>query len=449
VGITYGVKGYKMISIIIPVYNGEETIGECLRAVSCSEYQDYECIVVDDGSNDDTLDIASKFPFKTIRVEKGPLGPANARNYGVEHAQGEFILFIDADVIIKPDTLTKVINEFEKHPETAALFGSYDENPASLNFVSQYKNLIHHFVHQQGHDSSATFWSGCGAIRREIFIKLGGFDAKQFPRPSIEDIDLGYRLKEAGYSTVLRRDIQVTHLKAWSLFGLINTDIFYRAVPWTALILRHSNIPNDLNLGISQRVSTVLLLGILLYVGIFTPIPNLILLLLITGLFLSLMNVWYWAPKNTDFKMTSKGEKLTYFLIGAVDLVALYQGESRLIFPLTILLPLLIIGRFINVNRVLRFLLFTAIATIIILEFTILFMQMPLTIVLPLLIILMLVLLINNRLYVFLVRKHGFIFALAALPLQILYYLYSLVSFILTVGVIYWNNKLRIRSSKP
>ena len=298
-----------MISIIVPVYNGKETICECLRAVSNQEYRDYECIVVDDGSRDDTLDIVRDFPFKIIQVEGGPLGPANARNYGVEHAKGDIVLFIDADVIIKPDSLTKVAHDFAKNPDFAALFGSYDESPTSLNFVSQYKNLIHHYVHQQGRENSATFWSGFGAIRRDVFLKLGGFDAKQFPRPSIEDIDLGYRLKEAGYKTVLRKDIQVTHLKAWSLMGLLKTDIFYRAVPWTALILRHSNIPNDLNLSFSQRISTFLLLGIMAYVGIFTTVSNIILLLLVTGLFLSLMNVWYWSPKNTDFQMTSKGER--------------------------------------------------------------------------------------------------------------------------------------------
>jgi glycosyltransferase involved in cell wall biosynthesis len=436
-----------MISIIIPVFNAKETVGECLRAISCSEYKDYECIVVDDGSKDNTLEIVKSYPFKVFQVAGGPLGPANARNYGVECAQGDIVLFVDGDITIKPDSLARVADEFERHPDIAALFGSYDENPASLNFVSQYKNLIHHFVHQQGRENSATFWSGFGAIRRDIFLKLGGFNAKQFPHPSIEDIDLGYRLKNAGYKIVLRKDIQVTHLKAWSFLGLLKTDVFHRAIPWTSLILRHNNIPNDLNLSISQRISTVLMLGIMLYVGIFSPIHNIIFLFLITGLFLSLMNIWHWSPTATDFQMTSKGEKLTYFLIGAVNLVALYQGESRLIFPLTLMLPLLLIGKFVNVNKHLRYLLFSAIAILIGLEFTMLLVQMPLMIVLPLLIIPMLILLINNRLYVFLVRKHGFIFALAALPLQLLYYLYSVVSFVLTAGIYWMDNKPRTKSS--
>jgi glycosyltransferase involved in cell wall biosynthesis len=437
-----------MISIIIPVYNGQETIAECLRAVSGSDYHGYECIVVDDGSKDNTLDIVRNFPCKIIQVADGPLGPANARNYGVEQAKGDIILFLDADVIIKLDTLSRIVKEFEEHSDVAALFGSYDETPASLNFVSQYKNLVHHFVHQQGHENATSFWSGCGAIRREIFVKMGGFDAKQFPRPSIEDIELGYRLTEAGYRIVLLKNVQVTHLKAWSLFGLLKTDIFYRAVPWTVLIVRHGRVLNDLNLSISQRISTVLLLGIMLYIGIFASIPNIILLFLVTGLFLSLMNIWHWSPKNTDFQMTSKGEILTYLLIGAVNLVALYESESQLIFPLTILLPFLLVGRIINVNRRLRVLLFSAIAILIGLEFTILFIHMPINIVLPLLVILLVILLINNRLYIFLVRKHGFIFALGALPLQLLYYLYSVISFVFTAGIFGGNDKPRIKSSR-
>ena len=125
-------------------------------------------------------------------------------------------------------------------------------------------------------------------------------------------------------------------------------------------------------------------------------------------------------------------------------MVALYQGESQLMFPLTILLPLLIVGRFINVNRLLRYLLFSLIAILISLEFAILFIRMPVNIVLPILIILLLVLLINNRLYVFLIRKHGIIFALAALPLQLTYYLYSVISFVLTAGIVIWDNKIKV-----
>ena len=57
--------------------------------------------------------------------------------------------------------------------------------------VSQYRNLLHHFVHQHGHAEASTFWAGCGAIRRAAFDAVGGFDAARFPRPSIEDIELG------------------------------------------------------------------------------------------------------------------------------------------------------------------------------------------------------------------------------------------------------------------
>ncbi len=57
---------------------------------------------------------------------------------------------------------------------------------------------MHHYVHQQGSEDASTFWSGFGVIKRKLFLKLGGFDIKRYSRPCIEDIDLGYRLKQTG-----------------------------------------------------------------------------------------------------------------------------------------------------------------------------------------------------------------------------------------------------------
>jgi GT2 family glycosyltransferase len=151
-------------------------------------------------------------------------------------------------------------------PTLAALIGSYDDEPAAQNFFSQYKNLLHHYVHQTSSEEASTFWGACGAIRREVFLALGGFDDKQYPRPSIEDIEFGYRLKRAGYRIRLVKGLQVKHLKRWDAFSLIKTDFFQRALPWTELILRDRHLVNDLNLQTSSRISVALtfaLIGIL------------------------------------------------------------------------------------------------------------------------------------------------------------------------------------------
>jgi hypothetical protein len=161
---------------------------------------------------------------------------------------------VDADVCVHPETVSQVASVFAADPGIDALFGSYDRHPGERNFLSQYKNLFHHFVHQQGSAEASTFWSGCGAIKRSLFLEMGGFDTS-YGRPCIEDIELGARLRRAGRRIVLRKEIQARHLKRWTLPGIVRSDVWDRGVPWTELILRDRTLPNDLNLKLAQRVS--------------------------------------------------------------------------------------------------------------------------------------------------------------------------------------------------
>jgi cellulose synthase/poly-beta-1,6-N-acetylglucosamine synthase-like glycosyltransferase len=151
---------------------------------------------------------------------------------------------------------------FTSEPNLTAVFGSYDDEPAAQNFLSQYKNLLHHYVHQTAREEASTFWGACGAIRREIFLALGGFD-EGYRQPSIEDIELGYRLKNAGYRIRLCKTLQVKHLKRWGVLSLLRADFCLRALPWTELMLRERRVLNDLNLRLSSRVSTALVYGLL------------------------------------------------------------------------------------------------------------------------------------------------------------------------------------------
>jgi glycosyltransferase involved in cell wall biosynthesis len=171
-------------------------------------------------------------------------------------AKGDVLVFLDADVTVHPDTLARAERYLAEHPEIAALFGSYDANPPARGLVTRYKNLLHHHVHQHSQREASTFWSGCGAIRRQVFSDVGGFD-ESFARASVEDIELGGRLRRAGHRVWLCPDVQVTHLKRWTFASLVRTDIFDRAIPWTLLILRQSHLPADLNLDVTSRLSAV------------------------------------------------------------------------------------------------------------------------------------------------------------------------------------------------
>ena len=245
------------ISVIVPVFNGSQFIGQCLDALSATHYSSHEVIVVDDASTDDSVEICCQKGATVLQL-KQQSGPAAARNHGSKHARGEILLFIDADVVVHQDTIERVAHDFVERPDIAAVFGSYDDTPAVKDFVSQYKNLMHHYVHQQSNPDACTFWAGCGAVRREIFLNVGGFNQEKYPKPSIEDIELGFRLRKNGYKILLDKKLQVKHLKKWSLLNLLRTDIFNRAVPWSNLIMQGRERVNDLNLRASDKICAAL-----------------------------------------------------------------------------------------------------------------------------------------------------------------------------------------------
>jgi hypothetical protein len=105
-------------------------------------------------------------------------------------------------------------------------------------------------------------------IRRQVFLDFGGFDPRLYPRPAIEDIELGYRLTRCGHRIVLARDVQATHLKRWSLREMVRTDIFRRGVPWMLLIKRSGTTETDLNVKPTQRICVALTGVVWLAVGL-------------------------------------------------------------------------------------------------------------------------------------------------------------------------------------
>ena len=244
------------LSVIIPVRNGREVLPSCLAALARSTRRADEVVVVDDSSSDDSTSIAHAHEALVLVTTQGPRGPAWARNRGVELTTGDVLVFVDADVIVHEDTLARMAATFEQDSTVQALFGSYDASPPAPGVASRFKNLLHHYVHQHGQREASSFWAGCGAIRREAFRAVGGFD-EAYAQPSVEDIELGLRLSRARLSIRLCPEIQATHLKRWTLANLWRTDIFARAVPWTRLLLRERHLPNDLNLGWRSRLGAL------------------------------------------------------------------------------------------------------------------------------------------------------------------------------------------------
>jgi len=255
------------LSVVIPVHNGREYLSLCLQALRASERLPDEVIVVDDSSTDGSGQLAAEHSATLVTLKGGPHGPAVARNRGARQAMGDILVFIDSDVVVHPDTLQKIERILTAEPDISALFGSYDADSPANGVVTRYKNLLHHYVHQHSAREVCTFWAGCGAIRRDVFLDVGGFD-ESYGRPSIEDIELGARLRKAGLVVWLCSDVQATHLKRWTLGNLLVTDIRDRAVPWTRLIVRSKRLPADLNLSPTSRWSAVAAWAIVLSAGL-------------------------------------------------------------------------------------------------------------------------------------------------------------------------------------
>lgn len=313
------------ISVIVPVYNGGPQLGKCLDALLDSEFPAFEVLVVDDGSTDGSVAVARSRGLEVLPL-KVRSGPAAARNHGARHARGSILLFVDADVVVRKDTLSRIAALFRARPEVAAAFGSYDDAPPEMNFVSQYKNLQHHFIHQQSSSEAETFWAGCGAVRRAAFHVVGGFNAEKYVKPSVEDIELGYRLRRKGYLITLDKENQVKHLKRWTFSSLLRTDILNRAVPWSQLILEDDGMINDLNLRLSDRLSAALTgLAVALF-GLSWLFPILLSALLATSIAFFLLNLRFY-----NFLRLRRG---FWFATRAVAMLALYYFYSGTVFIL-------------------------------------------------------------------------------------------------------------------
>lgn len=248
-----------LVSVIIPYFNASETLRTCLESVYRSTYKNIQLITVDDGSTDDTYRTIADLPCHHIALGRQS-GAATARNVGAHAAEGEILFFLDADVLMLEDTIGQVVQTLADDQDLSAVFGEYTIKTYPNNFTTVYKNMIHHYTHQTSSEQAVTFWCGCGAIYTKAFRRVGMFD-ESYSSASVEDIDLGYRLHQAGYRIRLNKSIRVTHCKKYSALSLIRSDVMNRAIPWTKLMARNNIFRADLNLK-WNNIASGLLIGI-------------------------------------------------------------------------------------------------------------------------------------------------------------------------------------------
>ena len=302
------------VSVIIPAHNGAAYLPNCMASLKSVTFPPFELIVVDDNSTDETVRVAEECGARVVTSNQRSR-PAAARNLGAQMARGEILVFLDADVFVHPDSVSRLVNVLIENRDAAAVFGSYDASPTGRNLVSQFRNLLHHYVHQTADSNATTFWAGCGAVRRSIFLEWGGFDTR-YQYPSVEDIELGIRLHQAGYRILLDPQTQVTHAKPWSLGSMLSCDLWSRGLPWTRLILRRHAFPNDLNLKYAQRFS-VLSAGLCAATFAFAvwSSPWLVVLPILVLLVIAAMDAW---TSKTDNPVVAHGFGITLLMLGAV-----------------------------------------------------------------------------------------------------------------------------------
>ena len=167
----------KKISVIVPAYNSSNTLEECLNAIFNSDYKNFEVILVSDNSTDNSVEIAKRYNCKILELKEN-MGPANARNLGVEASQGELLLFIDSDVIIKKDSLKFINNSFD-NKDTNVVQGVYSHEPNYKSVFTQYQQSFYcHYTWNKSLDNVSTFTTSCCAIRKDIFEKSKKFNSK-------------------------------------------------------------------------------------------------------------------------------------------------------------------------------------------------------------------------------------------------------------------------------
>jgi glycosyltransferase involved in cell wall biosynthesis len=223
-----------MISVIIPVYNAQDTLALCLERLYQSSYPRFEVILVDDCSSDASREIARRYPARLICQPRNQ-GAAPARNKGAKAADGSILLFMDADILVEKDSLAMVADDL-KDPEVAGVVGLLSPKLKFTDFASNYKNLYMHYTYSILPRSVSVFYTSFAAVRKEVFEECGGFD-ENYRQATIEDIEVGERITSRGYKLILDKRLQVEHVRHYSFDGLLKTG-FKRAAGIMKIMLR-------------------------------------------------------------------------------------------------------------------------------------------------------------------------------------------------------------------
>lgn len=257
-----------VVSVIIPIYNGAETITPVMEALYQSSFDNFETVVIHDCSTDNSAEVLAelnqKYPFRLFEFPENR-GVSKARNTGAREARGEILLFIDADCIVQPETMERCVAVLRRG-DSIQVGGAYTKKAWDKDFFSNFQSLyIHHVETKNEHpDYIATH---CMAILKKTYEEFGGFKEDYFigHAASVEDVELSHRLIAAGHQLYRPADIQVQHIFRFNLGKSVRNAV-KKSKYWTMYSLSNRDVTKDsgaasyeLKVNVSTQVANVAL----------------------------------------------------------------------------------------------------------------------------------------------------------------------------------------------
>lgn len=247
-----------LVSVIIPNRNGAATIGKCLAAAGASDHRNFEIIVVDDASEDNSIEAIEHYPCRLVRLHKHG-GAARARNAGAKHSRGRILFFTDADCLLQPDTLALAARTLALEGSTALVGGTYTTQPYDQRFFSRFQSIFINYFETRHVPEADYIATHALAMDASVFRRNRGF--AEDVRPILEDVEFSHRLRRAGCRLVMNPAIQVQHIFNYSLIRSLR-NAFTKSLHWTGYAIANRDL-----LGDSGTASVGLKLNVLVFAG--------------------------------------------------------------------------------------------------------------------------------------------------------------------------------------
>ena len=256
------------ILVVVTTYNSEKTIKECIKSIINNTYTNFELVIVDDFSSDNTKKILKKINAKKVFNQKN-MGPAFSRNVGANIVKADLIVFIDSDVEINKDAFSNLIELFKSNKNLTSVSGIYCDNKYP-NILSEYENTYQSYIQhtlskfENPPYTNTSFF----VIKKYIFDRLGGFDT-QFKLANQEDIEFGKRLYNSGYKNIFSDKIKIKHLKIFN-FHIFFKKKYNQGIEFYKLYFKQKDKLKMRHLVLDHGRNNVIIALFLIFIGIFS-----------------------------------------------------------------------------------------------------------------------------------------------------------------------------------